>query len=327
MGDLPKIDLKDRKILYELDLNCRQSNTQIGKKVGLKKDVVGYRIKKMQGEGIIKNFWAEINTFKLGYKIYRIYINFQDVSLDVKNEIIKYFSNYKNAWTVMSVKGPVDFDVMLWVKDSLEFNNFWNTTLDNYGNYFIKHAVSIFTGGTAFKKSYLLSDEYKELDREYFVLRSGGKTVEIDEIDYKILDELAVNARVPLIDLAEKLNCSSQTVNYRIKNLINEGIILVFRVGLDITKLGLQNSQIDIYLRDHTKKKQIIDYIKHNPYVEYIMEAVGWCDIQFELMIKNIDHLNQITEDIDSKFPEAIRKQDFWISKTYHRLRSLPELK
>jgi len=321
-----KFDLKDRKIIYELDLNCRQSNTEIGKKVGLKKDVVGYRIKKMQDEGVIKNFWSEINTFKLGYKIYRIYINFQDVSLDVKNEIIKYFSNYKNAWTVMSVKGPVDFDVMLWVKDSLEFNNFWNTTLDNYGNYFVKHAVSIFTGGIAFKKSYLLSGEYKESDREYFVLRSGGKTVEIDEIDYKILDELAVNARIPLIDLAEKLNCSSQTITYRIKNLIENGVVLAFRVGIDISKLGLQDSGIDIYLRDHTKKKQIIDYIKYNPYVEYIFDSVGWCDIQFELMIKDIDHLNKIMEDINFRFPGVIRKQDFWMTAICHRLRSLPEL-
>ena len=32
---MEKLDLKDRKILYELDLNCRQSNAQIGKKVGL----------------------------------------------------------------------------------------------------------------------------------------------------------------------------------------------------------------------------------------------------------------------------------------------------
>jgi len=62
-----KIDLKDRKILYELDLNCRQSNTQIGKTVGLKKDVVSYRIKRLQEQGIIKNFWTEINTFKFGY--------------------------------------------------------------------------------------------------------------------------------------------------------------------------------------------------------------------------------------------------------------------
>ena len=45
---MTKLDLKDRKILYELDLNCRQSNSQIGKKVGLKRDVVAYRIKKLQ---------------------------------------------------------------------------------------------------------------------------------------------------------------------------------------------------------------------------------------------------------------------------------------
>jgi len=91
------IDLKDRKILYELDLNCRQSNTQIGKKVGLKKDIVSYRIKRMQDDGIITNFWTAINTYKLGYNVYRLYIAFQDVSIDVKNEIIQYFVEEKST--------------------------------------------------------------------------------------------------------------------------------------------------------------------------------------------------------------------------------------
>ena len=67
-----KVDLKDRKILYQLDLDCRQSNTQIGKKVGLKKDVVGYRIKKLQEEGVIRNYYAEIDTFRLGYNVFRV---------------------------------------------------------------------------------------------------------------------------------------------------------------------------------------------------------------------------------------------------------------
>ena len=65
-----KIDLKDRKILYELDLNSRQSLTAIGKKVGLKKDVVSYRIKKLEDEGIIKNYYAFIDTlfiFSISY--------------------------------------------------------------------------------------------------------------------------------------------------------------------------------------------------------------------------------------------------------------------
>ena len=69
------IDLKDRKILYQLDLNCRQSNTQIGKKVGLSKEVVNYRINRMEKEGIIIRYWTEIDLFKLGYNIFRIYIN------------------------------------------------------------------------------------------------------------------------------------------------------------------------------------------------------------------------------------------------------------
>ena len=40
-----KLDLKDKKILEQLDLNSRQSNSQIAKKVGLSKDAIGYRIK------------------------------------------------------------------------------------------------------------------------------------------------------------------------------------------------------------------------------------------------------------------------------------------
>ncbi|ENO11770.1 transcriptional regulator [Thermoplasmatales archaeon SCGC AB-539-C06] len=90
-----KIDLKDRKILYQLDSNSRQSLTQIGKNVGLKKDVVSYRIKRLQDEGVIKNFWTAINTFKLGYNVFRIYINFQYVSSNIKNEIIQHFIDYK----------------------------------------------------------------------------------------------------------------------------------------------------------------------------------------------------------------------------------------
>jgi len=321
-----KIDLKDRKILFELDSNCRNSNTQIGKRVGLKKDVVSYRINKMINDGLIKNFWAEINTFKLGYNVYRIYINFQDVSSDVKKEIIQYFTDCKTAWAVMSVTGPIDLDVMVWVKDSLEFQQFWNQTLDKYGSYFSDHSVSVLTGGTAFYKTFLLNEEYKETDRKFFNLVSGGKTVETDEIDYKLLNILSNNARAPLIKLAEELNCSSQTITYRINNLVKNGVILAFRVGIDMSLLGYQNSVIDIYLNDHSKKKKIIDYLKFNPYILYFVDAIGWCDIQFEIMVKSIDHLNDILEEINTKFPGVVRKKDFWISKKYYHLRSLPEL-
>ena len=57
---MEKLDLKDRKILYELDLDSRQLFRAIGKKVGLSKDVVNSRVKKMHGRGIIKGYYAVV---------------------------------------------------------------------------------------------------------------------------------------------------------------------------------------------------------------------------------------------------------------------------
>jgi len=322
---MTKLDLKDRKILYELDLNCRQSNTQIGKKVGLKKDVVAYRIKKMQDEGIIKNFWTAINTFKLGYNVFRLYINFQYVSSDVKKEIIQHFINYENVWAVISVKAEIDFDVIIWIKDIHEFYLFWSRTLDRFEDYFAKYVFSMYVEAFNYKSSYLLN-EIENSERLLYRTTCSGKTVEIDEIDYKILNEIAINARIPLIELAEKLGCSSQSINYRIKNLIKHDVIKAFRVNVDLPKLELHKYRLEIYLKDHKKRNAIWDYLKIKPYCDTLNVAIGWCDLEFEVIVENVDKLSKIMDEIYLKFPKTIKKQTFWIFDEYHKERWLPEL-
>jgi len=324
---MAKIDLKDRKILYQLDLNCRQSNNQIGRKVGLSKEVVNYRIKRMQDNGIIKCFWTSINSLKLGYYAFRIYINFLDVSAEVKNEIIQYFINYKNVWTLQSAKGPVDLSAVIWSDDIYNFNLFWNKTLDKYGNYFENYSVSILTQVNCLKRSYLINERYDNSDRNFYTISCIGEPIKIDKLDYHLLNEIADNARISLLKLAERLNSSSQTINYRIKSLIKKGIILAFRVDIDISHLDLQNCMIDIYLKDHTKGKKIKEYLKGNPYVCYIMDmTIGWCDINFELLVKNFNSLTKIIDEIDKRFPGAIRKTNFWMARKIHKERWLPEL-
>jgi Lrp/AsnC family leucine-responsive transcriptional regulator len=320
------IDLKDRKILYELDLDARQSLTQIGKKVGLKKDVVSYRIKRMQDEGIIKNFWAAIDTFKLGYQVYRIYINFQYVSSQIKEKIIQHFINYRNVWAVISLKAEIDLDVIVWVKDIYEFYQFWNTTLDEFEDYFAKYTFSMYVEAFNYKKSYLLPDKSEQGERLLYRTTCSGKPVEIDEIDYKLLDELAINARIPLIDLAERLGCSSQTVNYRLKNLIHNDVINAFRVNIDLSKIGLQHYKLDICLKDHKQRNAIWSYLKEKSYCDTLNVAIGWSDLEFEIIVQNVDHLGRVMDDIYSKYPNAIKKQTFWIAEKFHKERWLPEL-
>ena len=74
MKKLIELNEKDRKLLYQLDLNARQSNSQIGKRISLNKNTVNYRINKLIEDRVIMGFYTEINMYKLGYKTYRIFM-------------------------------------------------------------------------------------------------------------------------------------------------------------------------------------------------------------------------------------------------------------
>ena len=321
-----KIDIKDRKILYQLDLNCRQSNAQIGKKVGLHRNKVHYRIKRLEDKGVIKGYWTAINTFKLGYEVFRIYITFQDITSEIKNEIIHYFINAKNMWTVLSFKGEIDFDVVLWVNDIHEFYNYWKKTLEKFGTYFSTSTISIVANVEAYKNTYLLPEEKFESEKKFYETASCKETIKIDKMDFNIIHELSINARIPLIELSEKLKCSSQAVQYHIKKLIKKGIIQAFRVNIDISKLNLLKFLLSLFLKDHSQRKDILKFVTEKVYVEYNIECIGWSDMQFEIVVENIDHLMKLMEEISVQFPKAIRKQNFLIFEKIHKERWLPEL-
>ena len=51
----------------------------------------------------------------------------------------------------------------------------------------------------------------------------------------------------------------------------------------------------------------------------------GWCDIEPEMVAESVDKLIEIIDEINQKFPGAIRKQDYWISTNVHKERWLPE--
>ena len=61
-------------------------------------------------------------------------------------------------------------------------------------------------------------------------------------------------------------------------------------------------------------------------FIDCLNVAVGWCDIEPEIVVENMNKLVSVMEEIDAKFPGAIRKQAFWITDKVYKDRWLPEL-
>ena len=67
-----KLTRTDKKILYHLDIDARINYSELAKKVKTTKQVVRYRIQRLEKLEVIKNYYAIIDYSKLGLTKYRI---------------------------------------------------------------------------------------------------------------------------------------------------------------------------------------------------------------------------------------------------------------
>jgi Lrp/AsnC family transcriptional regulator for asnA, asnC and gidA len=313
-----KLDLKGRKILYELDVNCRQSNSQIAKKVGLSKDVVNYRIKKLEEQGIITDYRAIIDLSKLGFFTFRAYLKLQDTYKEKEEEIISFLKQHKPVWWLGKLAGRFDLVFAYWTKSHREFYDFWMTFLKKYRKYIHHEQISTFIEYIHFRKAYLLNLERDESGIE---IVGGGEKTEYDNTNWKILSLLARNARIPLLKIAKETKLTAMAVNYRIKQLQNKKIIQGYRALIDFTKLDYEYYKVDMFLEDITQIKTLQAFCKSNPNIVYIDRTIGGGDIEFDLEVKNLNQFYKILEELKEKFKGLIRTFEFFsVLKIYKTL-------
>ena len=63
------LDALNWKILQCLQENARQTNTDIGRKIGISSPAVSERIRKMEDLGIITGYTTKVSPFELGYQL------------------------------------------------------------------------------------------------------------------------------------------------------------------------------------------------------------------------------------------------------------------
>jgi DNA-binding Lrp family transcriptional regulator len=324
---MDKLDLKDKKILYHLDLDARQNDSQISRKVGLSRDAVKYRIDKLLKEGYIHYFITLINSMKLGFNWYRTFFKFQNLSVEKEEEIIGWLKE-KASW-ITKVEGFWDLNTGIFVKNVYEYRDLINQFLVKYGKYIDKYDIAIVTREWIYHHDYLLNKKQKTTTPQLMGYNEGidYKIEKIDKIDHKILSILLKNARMKTIDIAEKIKSTEMVVRYRIKKLIEKGVILGFRPFLDVHKLGYTYFKAHFTLQNLTseKKKKLFDYIHSHPNTIHTTELVGGADLETEFQVKNNEEFYKYIKEIRLKFGPIISDYEFMQYTKEYKFTYLPE--
>ncbi len=291
------MDEKDNLILFELLQDCRQPVSKIAKAVRLPQQTVSYRIKKLEDSKVIKKYTININYPKLGYSRHSLYLDVRGVTAQEVDKYLKEITDIKEVSCCYMLHEVSQWKLYISV---------WTKTIDRYDDIQTK-ITSKFKSRI---KNYLSFQSVKSYT--YFAKRLNPKkkplvdikgtpeNLEISDSDWKLIEKLKKNSRIPLIDLDKEFKTTASSILRRINGLKKKGIIERFYPIMDMKKLGYTEytfiSRID---PSYNKElNEFIEFTKKDPRFIILIKAVGYVNLYYAFLVKDRYELSDMTENI-----------------------------
>jgi DNA-binding Lrp family transcriptional regulator len=316
------VDLLDKKIIVELDRNARQPLSRVAKKLRVSKHVVSYRLGQLQKLGVVNGFYTVVDTSKLGYHNYRLYLRFRNASMERRKEIIGSFVEDPATWWVAGTTYPWDVAVILLAQTVAEADGWLRRLLQKFPPEIAAHSLNRYVRLVHFPKDYLVGQKQMESRRQFIL--GEGPAVEISGLERQILLALSYDARIGTVQLARKLGSTPAVVRYAIRKLEKQQVILGFRLLVDYEKIGYGYHWIHIDAPGGSRK--LAEFVKAFPNTVYLDETLGGYSVEFAVHMKKEDSLHRFMEAMLEKFGAEISDYSYFSVVKNHKVVYMPQL-
>lgn len=299
-----KLNLKDKKLLYWLDIDSRATNKELGKKVGLSEQAIGYKLKRLEEEGFVKKCVTFVNTLSLGYSHYKVLLRLRNINVQKEKEIIEFLVKNKNIRWVVSCSGKWDLNFSILAKDNEGFTKIYRNIESKIGDFISEKNISILIRSPGLTKGYLIGEKEAKI-RKY---GEKKENIELDSIDYKILNSISQNSRKNVVDIAKELNSTVDVVRYRIKKLEKEGVISGYTLQLGFDKLQILRYSVffSLHKMNDDIEKKMFDFAQRHNNIVFILTMIGTHDLSLEFEVPFYEHLEFIIKKFREEFADNI---------------------
>ena len=315
------MDLIDKKILCELDLNCRTPISQIAKRLRINRNVAAYRIKNLEEKGVIKNYICQVSLGKLGYRSYKIHFKLRNLK-DEEARFVDEVIACPSVISFLKTEGSFDYSAVLAVKTIVELDAFISRVKSRFRNLVKDYMVSIIVYSRIFKLHKLLLNQ-PGVKMERF----AGESVDasIDNSDKKILKQISQQGNLPIIEISRKTRLSLDIVRHRLKKL-QDSVVTAFRPIINVDKLGYFHYVVMLQTRTATRaqEQKLITWCSVKRNVLYCTKRIGNFDFEVNVAITDIDELNSFLADIKTEFGDVIDSLDTVLNSRIVKLDYVP---
>ncbi len=134
----------------------------------------------------------------------------------------------------------------------------------------------------------------------------------LDKLDFQIIQEMMENAGISYADLGKKLFVSGGTIHVRIKKLEEIGVVKGTRLNVDLKQLGYDViAFIGIYLEKSSLYDTVAKELRKIPEIVRLNYTTGNYSMFAEIVCKDIQQLRFVLHDELQKIKGIERTETF----------------
>ena len=150
--------------------------------------------------------------------------------------------------------------------------------------------------------------------------------IDFDTLDNEIIRLLTENGRMPIGEMAKRLNVTAPTIRKRIKDLEKNGIFKVSGLIDPNQHQEMITALVAMSIQSGGKMDQILEKIAHLPNVAWAGVVTGRYDIIAEVVcMGGKDELYRFTTETILKMGNVVRSETFILMKSKNNWIRLPE--
>ncbi len=320
------LDLKDKRLLWELDGNSRAPISFLAKKIKLSKEATRYRLNHLVEAGVIAKFYSVIDTSKLGKYVTRCFMKLQNTTQEIEQEVISWLVSNESVVYVESCDGEFDLVFGAWARNVAEYHSFLHTFLSEFGEFISDRQLAIIIEGNYYQRDYLLG---KTRRRDGSFIGAVPEKTKIDEMDLKILAILGESARVSAVDISKKTKLSPDAVRNRIKRLESFGAIQGYVLLLNHSAIEQQHFKVLLKLHNLSvvRVKLLNEYCCIHPKIVYTVKVLGQWEFELNVEVKNVEQFRSILRDFKREFSDVVKDASYVNLYKMHKYNFCPSSK
>ena len=134
----------------------------------------------------------------------------------------------------------------------------------------------------------------------------------IDDLDVKILSELAKDASISVPKLSKKINVNSSVLYSRIKRLVKSGLIKKFTIIINDEALGFSVKALTGINMDSKLRDNVLNELFRLPEVREVAEVTGRFDVLVTMNSHSLDEMHQLISEKIGRI-EGVQKTETFI--------------